>query len=207
MKRIGKLPRPRQIRVKANTLQLLHYFRDSDPQTGRYVQSDPIGLEGRMNTYLYVDGDPLRGVDEFGLANSGWKPSTGLRKIRVPPDPLPILELTYREMKDKDVPGTDQFFHCMGTCRARKNGSTPPMITSYTDMKEASDYARNSLGMYGARQKLPHDEMMEDIARDQAVNDFGMTCPENVSCEQRCNIYIKNLPGRYKKYMKMYQPK
>ena len=83
----------------------------------------------------------------------------------------------------------------------------PPMIKSYTDMKEASDYARNFVGMYGARIRLPHNEMMEDIAKDQAVNDFGMTCPDNESCEQRCNIYIKNLLPRHKKYMQMYEPK
>ncbi len=47
-----------------------NYFRDYDPKTGRYVESDPIGLSGGMNTFGYVGGNPTNGVDDFGLCVS-----------------------------------------------------------------------------------------------------------------------------------------
>ncbi len=44
-----------------------NYFRDYDPSTGRYIQSDPVGLAGGVNSYSYTGAQPLNSIDSQGL--------------------------------------------------------------------------------------------------------------------------------------------
>lgn len=44
-----------------------NYFRDYEPGPGRYVESDPTGLNGGLSTYAYAVSNPLRLSDPFGL--------------------------------------------------------------------------------------------------------------------------------------------
>ncbi len=44
-----------------------NYFRYYNPATGRYLRSDPIGLEGGLNTFGYVGSNPLHKIDPRGL--------------------------------------------------------------------------------------------------------------------------------------------
>jgi RHS repeat-associated protein len=43
-----------------------NYFRDYDPATGRYLETDPIGLSGGLNLYAYATGNPVNVTDPDG---------------------------------------------------------------------------------------------------------------------------------------------
>ena len=45
----------------------INNFRDYDPEIGRYIESDPIGLYGGINIYYYASGNPLLYSDIYGL--------------------------------------------------------------------------------------------------------------------------------------------
>ncbi len=44
-----------------------NHHRYYDPEVGRYLSPDPLGLRAGVNTYAYVDGNPLKYVDPQGL--------------------------------------------------------------------------------------------------------------------------------------------
>ncbi len=52
----------------------LHYnlMRYYDPATGRYITSDPIGLDAGLNTYLYANANPIRYFDPNGQSAITW---------------------------------------------------------------------------------------------------------------------------------------
>jgi RHS repeat-associated protein len=57
---------PGQFRDEESGLNY-NYFRDYDSAVGRYAESDPIGIRGGINTYVYVRSNPLHRTDRRGL--------------------------------------------------------------------------------------------------------------------------------------------
>lgn len=54
---------------QTKTLSDIYYnrYRDYDSSFGRYIQTDPIGLEGGSNPYLYAEANPFKYIDPMGL--------------------------------------------------------------------------------------------------------------------------------------------
>ncbi len=72
------------------TGQNYNYFRDCyAPETGRYCESDPIGLAGGLNPYAYVASAVIQKVDPLGLALPSQEPPKDPRMISGPYDAPP----------------------------------------------------------------------------------------------------------------------
>ena len=50
----------------AETGLCYNWNRDYNPQLGRYIESDPIGLKGGINLYIYSQNNPIRLIDTDG---------------------------------------------------------------------------------------------------------------------------------------------
>jgi RHS repeat-associated protein len=112
-----------------------NYFRDYDSASGKYVKSDPIGLHGGVNTYAYVQGDPIRKIDPKGLVPG---PGTGSTK----PADCPPGKPDCKAAKDRciaqcseDLPTADfgfQFWNCVNKCMADEgcepDGTPTPVV-------------------------------------------------------------------------------
>ncbi|UXI67294.1 RHS repeat-associated core domain-containing protein [Tahibacter amnicola] len=68
--------------LDASTGLNYNYFRDYEASTGRYVESDPIGLRGGLSTYGYAFQRPQSLFDRFGLTvYKCTRPMRGLRQV------------------------------------------------------------------------------------------------------------------------------
>ncbi len=135
-----------------------NYHRDYDPSTGRYRQSDPIGIRDGLNTYAYVGSRPLVGTDPYGLYTCYYSISSGAMECRADNDGNPdfwIPGWSSGKGRCKDQPN----------CGYEKNEGPTPRLTCYrigdelAPKKDKPNRFRRNLSPVDPRFVKPRDDL------------------------------------------------
>jgi RHS repeat-associated protein len=160
-----------------------NYYRDYDPKVGRYVESDPIGLEGGLNTYTYADNVPTVLTDPLGLKT--------LRCTK----PLNALGPKWGPLGYRYGPALYHQYSCVV-----RNGK---VICGGQDRGDdgVGKPSTDSMGAGQCRETQPDNDCFEKCLVDEwakprpkyGIIPFGTDCQDydddvNTRCRKQCNV-------------------
>jgi uncharacterized protein RhaS with RHS repeats len=132
-----------------------NYFRYYNPQTGRYITPDPIGLEGGINLFLYVQNNPVRYMDLYGL-----KPNLCCTMCSLAAGSDTVAKLDTAGIDHTSGPsaktGGHALKHCLAACQSARDCGIK-CAKDFWDSRENPKYA-------GSRMDLANNQVGYGVA-------------------------------------------
>lgn len=130
----------------AETGLYYNHYRYYDPQTGRYIAPDPLGLAAGANPYLYAAANPTRYVDPHGLLLFAFDGTNNTDNVgELQKDKMTISNVVrFRDSYlapagETATSSGDHYYYITGAGRSDPNFGAPTFLDSATG---SSTYAR-----------------------------------------------------------------
>jgi RHS repeat-associated protein len=158
-------------------------MRMYDPLIGRFSQKDPRGFNGRqLNLCQYNYNEPMDFTD----------PSGGIpRGLSKPVDPFKdpsrvayacaqkVVKMVWADAKTQGWRGNDKRVHCVVSCVATKKCGAGVAFGAGMGREAGQLFIQGKI--------LSWNDGIVDSALDEEANIYGITCPLNEDCYQRCS--------------------